>query len=161
MLHPSLIPFFVPNPWKMELWWNHLNHCHEVHQWLPLHFRFKIKIYEKVFRICGLASDNLSRSFPSLSPIPQLQSNCCISSYSQHIIFLLPSYCPLKLSTISSFTFHSSLTVCVCWGAQSCPNLCNPMDCSSPGSSVHGISQTKTLESVAMSSSRRSFWPRG
>ena len=27
--------------------------------------------------------------------------------------------------------------------AQSCPTLCNPMDCSSPGSSVHGILQAK------------------
>ena len=33
--------------------------------------------------------------------------------------------------------------------AQSCPTLSNPMDCSLPGSSVHGIFQTKTLEWVA------------
>ena len=30
--------------------------------------------------------------------------------------------------------------------AQSCPTLCNPMDCSLPGSSVHGISQARVLE---------------
>ena len=30
--------------------------------------------------------------------------------------------------------------------AQSCPTLCNPMDCSPPGSSVHGILQAITLE---------------
>ena len=30
--------------------------------------------------------------------------------------------------------------------AQSCPNLCNPMDCSLPGSSVHGIFQARVLE---------------
>ena len=29
---------------------------------------------------------------------------------------------------------------------QSCPTLCNPMDCSSPGSSVHGILQARKLE---------------
>ena len=29
---------------------------------------------------------------------------------------------------------------------QSCPTLCNPMDCSLPGSSVHGILQARTLE---------------
>ena len=33
--------------------------------------------------------------------------------------------------------------------AQSCPTLCNPMDCSLPGSSVHGIFQTRVLEWVA------------
>ena len=33
--------------------------------------------------------------------------------------------------------------------AQSCPTLCDPMDCSSPGSSVHGILQARILEWVA------------
>ena len=32
--------------------------------------------------------------------------------------------------------------------AQSCPTLCNPMDCSLPGSSVHGIFQARVLEWV-------------
>ena len=30
--------------------------------------------------------------------------------------------------------------------AQSCPTLCDPMDCSLPGSSFHGISQARVLE---------------
>ena len=34
---------------------------------------------------------------------------------------------------------------------QSCPNLCNPIDSSLPGSSVHGILQARTLEWVAIS----------
>ena len=39
-------------------------------------------------------------------------------------------------------------------------NSCNTMDCSPPGSSVHGISQTRILEWVAMSFFRGSSWPR-
>ena len=39
---------------------------------------------------------------------------------------------------------------------QSCLTLCNPMDCSPPGSSVHGIFQARLLEWVAMPSSRGS-----
>ena len=35
--------------------------------------------------------------------------------------------------------------------AQSCPTLSDPMDCSPPGSSVHGIFQARTLEWVAIS----------
>ena len=35
--------------------------------------------------------------------------------------------------------------------AQLCLTLCNPMDCSPPGSSVHGISQARILEWVAIS----------
>ena len=44
--------------------------------------------------------------------------------------------------------------------AQSCPTLCDPMDCNLPGSSVHGIFQARILEWVAISFSRRSSWPR-
>ena len=39
---------------------------------------------------------------------------------------------------------------------QSCPTLCDPMDCSLPGSSVHGIFQARVLEWVAISFSRGS-----
>ena len=35
--------------------------------------------------------------------------------------------------------------------AKSCPTLCNPMDCSLPGSFVHGILQVRILEWVAIS----------
>ena len=44
--------------------------------------------------------------------------------------------------------------------AQSCPTLCDPMDCSLPGSSVHGIFQARVLEWVAISFSKRSSQPR-
>ena len=39
---------------------------------------------------------------------------------------------------------------------QSCPTVCDHMDCSLPGSSVPGISQARILEWVAMPSSRGS-----
>ena len=44
--------------------------------------------------------------------------------------------------------------------AQSCLTLCHPMDCSLPGSSVHGIFQARILEWLAISFSRESSWPR-
>ena len=44
--------------------------------------------------------------------------------------------------------------------AQSRPNLCDPMDCSLPGSSLHGILQARVLEWVAISFSRGSSRPR-
>ena len=43
---------------------------------------------------------------------------------------------------------------------QSCPTLWNPMDCSLPDSSVHGILQARILKWVAMPSSRGSSLPR-
>ena len=47
-----------------------------------------------------------------------------------------------------------------CRHAQSCPILCDPMDCSPPGSTVHGIFQIRIMEWVAISSSRASSWTR-
>ena len=44
--------------------------------------------------------------------------------------------------------------------AQSCPTLCDPVDCSLPGSSVHGILQARILEWIAISFSRGSSPPR-
>ena len=61
-------------------------------------------------------------------------------------------------------TGSSELSICVwellvsnalCLVAQLCPTLCDPMDCSPPGSFVHGIVQAKILEWVAIS------YPRG
>ena len=43
---------------------------------------------------------------------------------------------------------------------QSCPSLCDPIDCSPSGSSVHGLLQARILEWVAMRSSRGSSRPR-
>ena len=44
--------------------------------------------------------------------------------------------------------------------AQSCPTLCNPVDCSLQDSSLHGILQARILEWVAISFSRGSSQPR-
>ena len=43
---------------------------------------------------------------------------------------------------------------------QSCLTLCDPMDCSPPGSSVQGLLQARILEWVAMPSSRGSSRPK-
>ena len=51
--------------------------------------------------------------------------------------------------------------MCVCVLAQSCPNLCDSMDCSTPGTSFYEISQARILAWVAISFSRESSWPRG
>ena len=54
---------------------------------------------------------------------------------------------------------HTYINICmyICMCAkslQSCPTLCNPTDCSLPDSSVHGISQARILEWVAIVYSR-------
>ena len=60
--------------------------------------------------------------------------------------------------------FGASVYLCscavLCLVTQSCPSLCNPMDCSPPGSSVHGDSPGKKTGVVAMSSFKGSSQPR-
>ena len=58
------------------------------------------------------------------------------------------------------FSFSSYLSMCVCSVAQSCPTLCNPMNCSLPGSSVHGDSPGKNTGVNYPVSSRESSLPR-
>ena len=60
------------------------------------------------------------------------------------------------------FAKHQLQCVCMCVWAQlfSHSALCDPMDCSQPGSSVYGIFQARKLEWVAISYSRGSSQPR-
>ena len=56
-------------------------------------------------------------------------------------------------------SFFNSWSGCCCLVPKLCPTLCDAKDCRPPGSSVHVISQARTLESVAISFSRGSSWP--
>ena len=55
---------------------------------------------------------------------------------------------------------YTQWTTC-CLVTKLCPTACDLMDCSPPGSSVHGILQARILEWVAISFPRGSSWPRG
>ena len=66
----------------------------------------------------------------------------------------------LGVTVASGIDWRFGIDVCVCSVAQSCPALCNPIDCSPPGSSVHRIFQSRILEWVVMASSRGSSRPR-
>ena len=54
----------------------------------------------------------------------------------------------------------SSQVPAACLVAQLCPTLCDSMECSPPGSSVHGVLQARILEWVVISFSRGSSQPR-
>ena len=74
------------------------------------------------------------------------------------ILAYLPNPHPRNSLTYFSTVIcqHSGLPVwmtVLCLVTQLCPTLCNPIDCSLPGSSVHGILQATILEGVAMPSS--------
>ena len=105
--------------------------------------------------------------------LSELASSCCGNSLHS----LLPNFSGLYEQTFTPRSHYMSAAghqklcwmlwgstgldsaACVCTGAQSCPTLCDPMDCSPPGSSVHGIFQARILELVAISYSRGSSHP--
>ena len=56
---------------------------------------------------------------------------------------------------------HVNKLACMCAKlVQSCPTLCDPMECNPPGSSVHGILQARIMDWIAMPSFRGSSPPR-
>ena len=123
---------------------------------------------------CRRVRDPSDVSYVSLpSSYPQLSAICPSIRYSTQVyVFILSS--PFLLLTylislvryelVGSRGFLVLYIMFLSMGAkslQSCPTLCNSMDCCSPrGSSVHEILQARTLEWVAVPSSRASSWPR-
>ena len=76
------------------------------------------------------------------------------TSFPPPFSWLFPSNSSKESTSGSSLPVHEHLIT------QSCPSLCDSMNCSPPGSSVHGIFQTRILEWVSISFSRGSCWPR-
>ena len=61
---------------------------------------------------------------------------------------------------LSGWTGKSSKSESEVLVTQSCPTLCNTLDCSPPGSSVHGILQARILEWVSIPFSKGSSHPK-
>ena len=76
-----------------------------------------------------------------------------------HVLSLLQSV-TLLASSLDAAPVCQLLHCTTALFSQSCLTLCDPKDCSPPGSSVYGIFQARILEWVAISFSRRSSRPR-
>ena len=79
---------------------------------------------------------------PLTCPLLKLLTRCCRDV---GIEWFCTSFCGFAFSVLV---------------AQSCPTLCEPMDRSRPGSSIHGILQARVLEWVAIPFSRGSSQPK-
>ena len=83
----------------------------------------------------------------------------CMIPQATHLAFKSASLETL-LGVWGSSDMSHLILLHVCSVRKSCRTLCDPMDCSPPGYSVHGISQTRILEWVDISSSMGSSWPK-
>ena len=101
----------------------------------------------------------LPRSITFLGFIPHQQCLLILVCKVQLPLELLnfgetPCFSSLTLWEFSFRLKASSIINHWCEVTQSCPTLCDPMDCSLPGSSLHGILQARVLEWVAISFSK-------
>ena len=125
--------------------------------------------------LCPLKSAKSSLFQFSMKRCSFLDACCSLKLCKNHIFKNVnpPNSCVLLLtgevmriktvptSRLSWDSFHLMYDAYGCsLVAKSCLTLCDPMDCSPPGSSVCGILQARILEWVAIPSSRGSSWPR-
>ena len=101
----------------------------------------------------------------SQTPIPTW-THIPFTTFHNSIMQSVCSSCDGKLTTVIDGTFHYWLTLVgrkllLVKLTQSCPTLCNPMDCSPPGSSVYGIPQASILEWITVPFSRGIFPTQG
>ena len=111
--------------------------------------RLNWRDFPSVFQGQGLRGgiQDLHRGSPELFPLPSLPPDSAV----RYLIRQL-------LNSIHGAI--GRMLLCCCWVAKSCPTLCDPIDCSPPVSSVHGIFQARILEWIAISFSRESSQPR-
>ena len=92
--------------------------------------------------------------FQFRNKIPKLKIKNCHYEQNGPYIFLVKKW------NLWEATVCVCVCACMCTHTQLCLTLCNPMDYSPPGSSVHGVFQARILECIVISFSRGSFWPR-
>ena len=118
----------------MTLWslWSQL--CLKVALRKPINSHFSLELMWDGFLLLNLQT-------PNVASISYVSLQCQIYS-------LLP---PIEILILSPEAAAAKLL-------QSCPTLCNPIDCSPPGSAVPGTLQARTLEWVAISFSNTWKW---
>ena len=128
-----------------------------------------LRIINILYLLCSLFSwsSNESDVYKGLSRVGM-----------QLYVYIYITFLRIESISIVCFPYHSKIykarsgiqkapnscivhaCVCVCSVSQPCLTLCSPMNCTPPGSSLHGIVQARIPECVATYSSRGSSQPR-
>ena len=140
-------------------------YCHTTSSVPRMYSFLKTLHFEIIVGSSAIVRNKTERSrifFPPFSPLvslaePKYRNNCI-----QGTDIGLDTSAPPESGLTTCTNIHTCVGVCtsLCSVTRSCPTLRNSMDCSPPGSSVHGISQARILEWVAIPSSRRPSQPR-
>ena len=113
---------------------------------MPTHFICFYRSHCQLLLLyCKILREFCNR-FTCLHQLIETFTNTHIDTFTEYMI--IPAS-----NTYSIFTAYKEPCATCMLSLQSCPTLCNPMDCSPPGFSVHGIFQARILEWFAMPSS--------
>ena len=157
--HPNLIRCPWWNHWQRNIFKNVICSYCPTEKW-------NAKAIVKGCRETGkeLLSNSMANGTAYLSHISDLPSKVFwVQGEQPQTSFLLHDV----LHWLDSHQISEALQLCVCvcvcvcvWITQLCPALCDPMNCSLPGFSVHGTLQAGILEWIAIPFSRGSSQPR-
>ena len=133
-------------------------YCLPTSIWLIVHMVTRLishsnpKSEREVKKLTPYHSASMHRAVTHTRPTGSRTHTCCHSSSVAYFYFVMSNSHALAEKWVKS---------CLCvWVAESYLTLCNPMDCSSRGSSVSGILQERILEGIAIPFSRGSSQPR-
>ena len=139
------------NKWQIASYVNWLQNVPENNQ---------IFILAKTWLLGGTVK---MKAMSPLWPSPPSWVSLC-PRYEASRLFFLPETlingCYIPTIVLEAENMKKTWQVVKMSVTQSCPTLCDPMDCSSTGSSVHGIFQVRIVEWVVIPFSRGSFWLR-
>ena len=115
-----------------------------------------------ILLFCGIVNIGRSRFYRINTSLNSFRVDCdlryvkILKCYPKSECLSVYSKCLMSTSACSVYCPAAAAAKSL----QSCPTLCDPMDCSPPGSSVPGILQARTLEWVAISFSNAWKWSR-
>ena len=139
-------PTRLPHPWDSP-GKNTGVGCHFLLQCM------KVKSESEVTQSCPTHCDPMDCSLPGFSVCGIFQARVLVwvaiaFCFASHYKSILVKWKLKLLSCVQLFATSWTIWSEVRWSevAQSCPTLCDPMDCSLPGSSLHGILQARVLE---------------
>ena len=127
---------------------------------VPLVFRHSIEFNQDPGSIPMWCLGKMLHSYPcDREPWPIHQCSADVIDGVQPLLLGTPFICHSQCSDLMTLRLlhllgNIDLEAAAAKLLQSCPTLCNPIDGSPPGSSVHGILHARTLEWVAISFSR-------
>ena len=148
--HFSILTWRIPM--DRGAWWATVHRVTKSHTWLKQHSStILLNLHNPVITILWRIIQSSQRALELWSDLRYVKLWEVVDQKTQ--IFL-------QQRQFYSENCNLGSTTMVCLITQSYQTLCDPMDCSPPGSSVHGIPQARILERVAMPSPRGSSWSR-